>query len=68
MGCILRIWKDGHCVHNTCKTCENFEFKFFRKKKWCKTVIYLNSPEKSWDFYRSWMMKLIAPLESSREI
>ena len=51
-----------------CKTSENFKFKFFRKKKWCKTVIYRNSPEKSWDFFRSRITKRIALLESSREI
>ena len=51
-----------------CKTRENFKFKFFKKKRGCKTVIYGNSPEKSWDFSRSRMTKRIAPLESSREI
>ena len=40
----------------------------FSKKKGAKTVIYRNSPEKSWDFSRSRMTKQIAPLESSREI
>ena len=38
------------------------------KRKGRKTVIYRNSPEKSWDFSRSQMMERIAPLESSREI
>ena len=51
-----------------CKTRENFKFKFFKKKKKGKTVIYRNSSEKSWDFSRSRMTKRIAPLESSREI
>ena len=50
-----------------CKTRENFKFQFFKKQKG-KMVIYRNSPEKSWDFSRSRMMKRIAPLESSREI
>ena len=54
-------------ILNNCETRENFKFKFF-KKKGGKTVIYRNSPEKSWEFYRSWMTKRIAPLESSREI
>ena len=40
------------------KTRENFKFKFFKKKRGGgggggKTVIYQNSPEKSWDFSRS---------------
>ena len=43
-------------------------FKFSKKKKKSKTVIYRNSPEKSYDFSRSRMMKHIAPLESSSEI
>ena len=53
-----------------CKTSKNFKFKFFKKKKkkWFKTVIYWNSPKKSWDFFRSRITKRIAPLESSREI
>ena len=50
-----------------CETRENFKFKFFKKKRE-KTVIYRNSPEKSWDFSRSRMTKQIAPLESFREI
>ena len=50
-----------------CKTRENFKFKFF-KKKGGKTVIYRNSPKKSWDFSRSRMNKRIAPLELSCEI
>ena len=56
-----------------CKTRENFKFTCFKKKKkkkkkGGKTVIYRNSPEKSWDFPRSWTTKQIALLESSREI
>ena len=49
-----------------CKTRENFKFKIFRYKGG-KTVVYRNSPKKSWDFYRSRMIKRIAPSESSRE-
>ena len=41
--------------------------KFSTQKKG-KTVIYENSPEKSWNFSISRMMKRIAPLELSREI
>ena len=53
-----------------CETCENFKFKFFKKKekKGAKKVIYRISPEKIWDFSRSLMIKRIAPLESSRGI
>ena len=39
----------------------------FSDKKGGKTVVYRNSPNKSWDFSRSRMTKRIAPLESSRE-
>ena len=47
-----------HLVYYNCKTRENFKFKFFKKKRGggggggggAKTVIYRNSPEKSWDF------------------
>ena len=53
-----------------CKIRENFKFKFKKKGGGGggKTVIYHNSLEKIWDFSRSWMMKWIATLESSREI
>ena len=44
-------------------------FKFFKKKKkGGKTVIYRNSPKKSFDFSRSQTTKWIAPLELSCKI
>ena len=49
----------------------NLNFSKKQKKKGGgggETVIYRNSPEKSWVFSRSQMTKRIAPLESSREI